>query len=208
MKKKKFDIAVKIIRASLLIALALAIYRLNWITLLISIATLGLTYFPHWFEHKYKIKIPLDFEFAIIFFVYAALFLGEVQNFYNLFWWWNILMHAASAVALGFVGFVIMYVINGANIIKTKPIWITFFAFCFAVSIGAIWEIFEFAMDQVFGINMQKTGLIDTMWDLIVDCLGALLAVLAGYFFLKGDQKSYLSKLMNLFIKDNINVKN
>jgi hypothetical protein len=57
------------------------------------------------------------------------------------------------------------------------------------LSIGALWEIFEFLMDSLFGLNMQKSGLIDTMWDLIVDALGALVISILGYLYLKGDIK-------------------
>ena len=59
------------------------------------------------------------------------------------------------------------------------------FSFSFAIAIGVVWEIFEFFMDISFGLNMQKSGLIDTMGDLIVDSLGALLASGIGYFYLR-----------------------
>jgi RNAse (barnase) inhibitor barstar len=62
-------------------------------------------------------------------------------------------------------------------------------------------------MDQIFGMNMQKSGLIDTMWDLIVDSIGGLIASIAGYAFMKGNQRSYFSRLINIFIKDNPNLK-
>lgn len=61
-------------------------------------------------------------------------------------------------------------------------------AFCFALAMGALWEIFEFAMDQIFGLNMQKSGLVDTMTDLIVDTVGALIGAISGFFWLKGQQ--------------------
>ena len=69
---------------------------------------------------------------------------------------------------------------------ETKSWALGLIAFCFALSIGALWEIFEFTMDQVFGLNMQKSGLVDTMWDLIVDMGGALIGASAGFFWLKG----------------------
>jgi uncharacterized membrane protein YjdF len=68
-----------------------------------------------------------------------------------------------------------------AGILLGRHDFIAFLSFCVAMAIGGIWEIFEFAMDQVFGMNMQKSGLIDPMWDLIVDALGPLFSVTTGY---------------------------
>lgn len=59
------------------------------------------------------------------------------------------------------------------------------FSFCFALALGAFWEIFEFVIDGLFGFSMQKNGLIDTMWDLIVDTLGALIAAVSGYLYIR-----------------------
>jgi RNAse (barnase) inhibitor barstar len=144
---------------------------------------------------------------AIIVFVYATLFLGEVGSFYERFWWWDIALHIGSAMAFGCIGFVIMYLLFKSNKLEANSFWLSVFTFCFAVSIGVIWEIFEFSMDQIFGMNMQKSGLIDTMWDLIVDSIGGLIASIAGYAFMKGNQRSYFSRLINIFIKDNPNLK-
>ncbi|MCK4957179.1 MAG: hypothetical protein KAS49_06045 [Candidatus Cloacimonetes bacterium] len=196
-----------LLRIILVVAIILSLVRYSWITVLISSLTLMLTYLPFWIENKYHINIPLDFEFAIILFVFSSLFLGEITKFYNLFWWWDIMLHAISAIAFGCIGFIIMFTLSKTNKISAKPIWIAIFAFCFALSIGAIWEILEFSIDQVLGMNMQKSGLIDTMWDLIVDAIGALISAVAGYAFMKGNQKSYLSRLIGLFIKDNPNLK-
>ena len=77
-------------------------------------------------------------------------------------------------------------------------------AFCFALSIGALWEIFEFTMDQLFGLNMQKSGLIDTMWDLIVDTGGALFGASAGFLYLKG-RTTTLGGMIEEFVELNRN---
>jgi len=205
--RKVFNIIVNILRFTLVIAAGMAVFLQSWITLLVSLVTLVLSFSPTWFEKIYKIDLPLDFELAIIVFIYATLFLGEVSSFYERFWWWDILLHAISAEAFGCIGFIIMYILFKSNKLKANPIWLSVFAFCFAMTIGALWEIFEFGMDQIFGMNMQKSGLIDTMWDLIVDAIGALSAAIAGYAYMKGSQRSYLSRLINLFIKQNPNLK-
>jgi len=135
------------------------------------------------------------------------MFLGELANFYELFWWWDVVLHFSSAIAFGCIGFIILFYLNRTNKISSKPFWIALFSFSFAVSIGVIWEIFEFSMDQIFGMHMQKSGIVDTMWDLIVDAIGALISVAAGYAYMQGKEKSYLSKLIGLIIKENPNLR-
>lgn len=85
-----------------------------------------------------------------------------------------------------------------------RPRFVALFAFMFAVGMGALWEIFEFAMDQLFGMNMQKSGLIDTMWDLIVDTAGALVIALLGWVYLRtSGSDSFLERWIVGFIDAN-----
>ena len=94
--------------------------------------------------------------------------------------------------------------------IHMKPGFVAFFAFVFAVGMGALWEVFEFSMDSFFGMNMQKpmlgdaSGLTDTMWDLIVDTIGALIISLLGYGYVKAaNSESFLERWIQAFIKKN-----
>jgi hypothetical protein len=82
--------------------------------------------------------------------------------------------------------------------------FVALFAFMLAVGLGALWEIFEFCMDSLFGLNMQKSGLMDTMWDLIVDTAGALVIALLGYGYLrKARNDSFLERWIARFIRAN-----
>jgi len=200
---KIFKIVVNVIRSTLIFAMLASIFYSSWQNLFISLLTLILTFLPAWIEKKYKINIPLDFGLIIVLFVYASLFLGEINKFYYYFWWWDIFLHTVSAIAFASIGFVILFMLFKTNKIQSKPIWIAIFSFCFSLSIGVIWEIFEFFMDSFFGLNMQKSGLMDTMWDLISNCVGAITASLIGFIYMKGNQKSYLSKLVDFLIKSN-----
>ena len=137
--------------------------------------------------------VPLEVQFFFTLFIFATLFLGEVHDFYNRIWWWDLALHLAAGFLLGLLGFLLVYLLNEADGVNfhMRPSFIALFAFLFAVALGALWEIFEFAMDQIFGTMMQKpmfedpSGLTDTMWDLIVDSLGALTAVLVGWIYIK-----------------------
>jgi len=191
------------IRTVLIIASVLSVVFAKWSVLFISLLTFILTFLPLFFKKRYKITIPVEFQILIVLFVYAAIFLGEVRGFYARFWWWDVVLHTGSAIGFGIVGFMILFVLYKGGKLKANPFWIAVFSFTFAMAIGGLWEIFEFGMDQIFGLNMQKSGIVDTMWDLIVDGLGGLFAATLGYFYLKGESKFSFDKIMKTFVKKN-----
>ncbi len=193
------------IRLSLLIAVGVSIWEGKWMTFFISVVVFLLTFLPAWIEDNYLISLPLEFEFVIIFFIYATLYLGEVQEFYFRFWWWDIFLHGISALVFGFIGFLIVYTLTSEQGVKVdlSPEFIFLFSFAFAIMIGAVWEIYEFAMDVGFGLNMQKSGLVDTMWDLIIDAVGALIASLSGYLYVKGGETHWFEDLVQKFAEKN-----
>lgn len=167
---------------------------------------LCITFLPVLLGQRFRVRIPYEFESLAVIFVYMSLFLGEVQGYYVRFWWWDIVLHTGSGFLLGILGFLLVYVLNEKEDVELnlEPKFIAFFAFLFAMGMGAIWEIFEFAMDQLFGMNMQKSGLEDTMWDLIVDGIGALLMAILGWGFLKTKARdSFLEKWIDIFIEKN-----
>ncbi|MBT7706254.1 hypothetical protein HN747_02290 [archaeon] len=189
--------------ATLVAAGVFAVVNARWIVLFICIVTFSLTFLPYLFEEKFDIDIPVEFEILLVVFVYATLFLGEVGNFYTHFWWWDIILHVGSAVAFGIIGFMILFVLYNQGKVQMNPIWLAIFSFAFAMAIGSIWEIFEFGMDQIFGMNMQKSGLMDTMADLIIDSIGALFASALGFLYLKGKGRFSFNVLLERFVKDN-----
>ncbi|MFH1642248.1 MAG: hypothetical protein ABIC04_05080 [Nanoarchaeota archaeon] len=192
-----------VFRFILLMAIAGAVINSRWNILFISSLILILTFLPAIIERNLKVYLPAEFEITVIVFIYASLFLGNVHGYYTRFWWWDIILHTGSAISLGIIGFLILFVLYEEQKIKAKPVTIAVFSFCFALAIGALWEILEFAMDSFFGMNMQRSGLVDTMWDLIVDSIGALLISVAGYFYLKGRKTRVFMKLIQRFVSEN-----
>lgn len=192
-----------IMRITVAIAVLSSALKRNWIILFISTLTLFLTFLPAILRRNYKISLPVEFEFIVVAFIYTSIFLGEIHKYYTKFWWWDIVLHTSSGLALGFVGFLILFVLYEENIIHPKPIFVAVFSFSFALAIGALWEIFEFSMDSIIGTNMQKSGLVDTMWDLIVDSAGALVTSTFGYFYLKGGKSRIFNRFLTRFICEN-----
>ena len=191
-----------IIRLSLLPALIAAFIQLNYAIIFVIVLAFVLTFIPEMIKHKYHVRLPIEFEVFVVLFIYMSVYLGEVHGYYEQFWWWDTLLHLGSGVALGFVGFGIILILVRAQKVSASPFLLALFAFCFAMAAGAVWEIFEFAMDQLFGLNMQK-GLVDTMADLIADAIGALAASVAGYFYIRSGRSMVLSRGLEKFIKNN-----
>ena len=186
-------------------ALISAIVRKQWITAFLALVILFLTFLPAVIEKNYKVFLPIEFELIIIIFVYSGLFLGELHSWYTRFWWWDVLLHGFSGVLLGLIGFIIMYILDSEKRLRLKmsPRFVALFAFVFAVAIGAIWEIAEFTLDSSFGTNMQRSGLVDTMWDLIVDVAGALFISIIGYLWIKTGKSLILNWTITKFVKEN-----
>jgi hypothetical protein len=87
-----------------------------------------------------------------------------------------------------------------------RPGFLCFFAVTFAVFLGVLWEIFEFAVDRVApGVNMQsnETGVRDTMWDLIVDTIGAAIVAAMGWMYLKTGRYSFIADGVRAFVNRN-----
>lgn len=166
---------------------------------------------PVVFRKKMEMEIPAEFHLAAVIFVFASLYLGEVQSFYHRFWWWDIALHTSAGLLMGIVGLLLVYLLNESKRVELhmRPGFISLFAFLFAVTIGTLWEIFEFSMDQLFGLNMQKpmmgdpSGLTDTMWDMIVNAMGAFIISFMGWWYLKREQTFFVRGWIQKFIGKN-----
>jgi hypothetical protein len=189
-----------------------ALWGQRWFTAFLTATIIAITFSPSFFERRFRIHFPPELQLAAIGFVFASLFLGEIRGYYTRFWWWDIVLHTSSGFLLGILGFLLVHIINETERISVhmKSGFVAFFAFTFALGVGALWEIFEFLMDLSFGLNMQKpmfgdpSGLTDTMVDLMVDALGALVIALMGWRYLGNpEETSFLERWIGEFIKRN-----
>ncbi|MDD3072533.1 MAG: hypothetical protein PHH17_01395 [Candidatus Pacebacteria bacterium] len=217
-RSKKFWIVFSlIIRIILIVAIVASVIENNWIFVFFSALTFFLTFFPKIIERSYKIELPAEFQVLIVLFAYAGVFLGGVGEFYVKFWWWDSMLHFLAGIGLGFIGFLILYVLYKNNKFKASHGTIAIFAFCFALSLGVLWEIFEFSVDSLFGENMQRArdlcdleyfcdsrlGVIDTMIDLILDAMGALIASFSSYLYLKRKEIPIFNRMIKRFEEEN-----
>ncbi len=172
-----------------------------------SILGLVVMFIPSMIERRWSIGIPNHMYLLYYAFLFCAIYLGEVWNFYFLIPFWDLILHALSGAMLGALGFSLVTMLNDAEWIKLhlSPIFVALFAFCFAVAAGTVWEIYEFAVDSILGLNMQKfmledgtvlTGaaaLSDTMTDLIIDAISALVISILGFFTIKKRESVYMN---------------
>ncbi|ATG47194.1 hypothetical protein CEW89_06190 [Celeribacter ethanolicus] len=196
-------IVMRLVWLALLSEFVVSLVTGPYSTAFIALGTFGLTLLPMAFARRFRIYIPRSFMAGIVLFLFATLFLGEVDDFYYRYWWWDVVLHGGSALGFGLVGFVAIFMLFQGDRYAAPPWAMGLFAFSFAMSIGALWEIFEYSMDQMFGTNMQKSGLQDTMWDLIVDAGGGLIGALSGVIYLKRDRRAPFAGLIRDFIQRN-----
>jgi len=200
------------LQAVLAAGAGVAVWEKQWLTAVLTVGIIGMTLVPVLLARRFRVYIPPQFQLLAIAFIFASLFLGEVGGFYTRFWWWDIILHTGSGFLLGIIGFLLVHILNETEKIGVylKPGFVAFFAFLFSVGTGALWEIFEFGMDSLAGMNMQKgmlgdeSGLTDTMFDLMVDTLGALVIAVLGFKYLRtAGTESFLERWIADFIARN-----
>lgn len=173
-----------------------------WPAVFVTLAALALTVLPGQIASRVGLRFPPSFLAAIALFVLATLYLGEVYDFYDRFWWWDLALHFGSAMGFGILGFLMVFMMFQGDRYAAPPWAVGVLSFCFAMTVGVLWEIFEYAMDTLFGFNMMKSGLPDTMGDFMVNTLGAALAAGAGVIYLL-DRAGRLGAPFDVFIETN-----
>ncbi len=191
------------------VQLVLLLLRHEWPPAFFVAGIMALTLAPVLF--RLPVEIPSEIQIVAVLFIFATLFLGEVRDYYQRFWWWDAALHTTSGLLLGMLGFMFVYILNEDRHVDLhmRPSFVALFAFFFAVGIGAIWEIFEFGMDEYFGTDMQPatahdpSGLTDTIHDLIVDTVGAAIVSLAGWRYLARPRTPHVDNWAKRFIGRN-----
>ena len=234
---KSSFIVFSILRILVLVVLVRQIMLANYEGAFFCILTLLLLYVPSWIQVKLRIELPPPLEITIFCFIFAAEILGEVNAFYVVIPGWDTMLHTINGFLAAAVGFSMVMLLNDDDRITfhLSPAFLALVAFCFSMTIGVLWEFFEFGMDFFLGTDMQKDtvihaihsvsldptlsnkvvtipdiqdvvingeslglggyldiGIIDTMKDLFVNFIGAVVFSLSGFFFArsKGRRKS------------------
>lgn len=223
-----------ILRLLVILVLVLQILNRNYENVFLCILTLLLLVIPSLVQVTMKIELPTTLEIIILVFIFAAEILGEIREFYLVFPFWDTVLHTLNGFLAAAIGFSLVDLLNRSErmVFKLSPLFTAIVAFCFSMTIGVVWEFFEFGMDQILGYDMQKDtvvqtirsvmldpagrnvpyeisnitsaavngeelglggyldiGLIDTMKDLLVNFIGAVVFSVIGFFYVKNRGK-------------------
>ncbi len=194
---------------------------------------------PSFVKRKFHLDIPNILEILVLIHIFAAEILGELASFFINVPFWDTMLHTVWGFICAAFGFSLIDILNRDDKIKftISPFYVSAASFCFSMTVGVIWEFFEFGMDRLFGLDMQKDtvinsfnstlldptksnipikisgitdtavngtslgingyldiGLYDTMEDLFVNFLGALVFCIIGYFYIKHRGKCKMAK--------------
>lgn len=162
------------------------------------------TYVPGFIERTGKVSVPNVMSVVFICFCLAHFVIGEIGELYVKSKIFDSILHTLSGSMIAILGFSIIRLLNDSDKsdLKLSPLFVSIFVVCFSVSIGVLWEIVEFAADAVTGSNMQryshsvtrepflgKAALFDTMKDLILDMIGAIVVAVISYLDMRNKKE-------------------
>lgn len=197
-----------VIQAVLVVGLVLFLLRRDWENVFLTSTVILLTLAPAFLGRRYRVVIPPEFQLISAAFVFLSLYLGSARDLYYKYWWWDVVLHTGSGFLLGIVGFVVLFLLNQTDRLPAgmRPSFVCFFGVTFAVTLGVLWEVFEYVVDELApAINMQsrETGVADTMHDLIVDTLGAVVVAFMAYAYTKTGRYSFIGDGVRTFVGQN-----
>lgn len=244
-QNKKLILTVYIVLRFLVVLTMIAqLFNRDYQSVLICALTLVLFMLPSMIERRLHIDLPDTLEIVILLFIFAAEILGEIREFYVLVPHWDTALHTVNGFLFAAIGFCIVNLLNENKKVSMSlsPFYMAVAAFCFSMTIGILWEFFEWGMDSWFDLDMQKdtiltsissvtlhpegkndpvslqqisdvivvfsdgsqrnlnlggyldTGLQDTMKDLLVNLIGAVVFSVFGYFYVKTKGKGRVAK--------------
>lgn len=190
-----------VLQAGILAVTISAFIERQWLGGFAGSVVLLLSFAPAMIERRWKLALPVEFTLITSVFLYASFALGEARDFYERIWWWDLALHGLSALTIGVIGFLLIYVFYMTNRIQLRPGWMATITFALAVSVGTMWEIFEYLADLLLGLSMQKSGLDDTMSDLMIDATGAALAAFTGYYYVRDQDSLFARRIIRAWEK-------
>lgn len=237
-KNKKVVLTIYwVLRALVILTMLAQVLNGKYENVYICLLTLVLFMMPSVVERRLHIDLPDVLEIIILLFIFAAEIMGEIQEYYLIIPFWDTVLHTINGFLFAAIGFSIVNILNEDKhtSLSLSPFYMAVTAFCFSMTIGVLWEFFEFGMDYFFHTDMQKDtiihnlytvaldatrtnkvvavkgiedvvingeslglggyldiGIIDTMKDLFVNFIGAVVFSVAGFFYArtKGRKKS------------------
>lgn len=163
-----------VLRILVIVVMVLQIFNRNYENVFLCILTLLLLIVPSLVQVTMKIELPTTLEIIILVFIFAAEILGEIREFYILFPLWDTVLHTLNGFLAAAIGFSLVDLLNRSDrmMFQLSPLFTAIVAFCFSMTIGVIWEFFEFGMDYFFELDMQKDTIVHAISSVMLDPAG------------------------------------
>ncbi|MCI7472794.1 MAG: hypothetical protein MSB10_03835 [Clostridiales bacterium] len=163
-----------ILRALVIVAIVAQSFKGNFENVFLCVLTLFLFTLPAFLERTIRIEIPDTLEIIILLFIFAAEILGEIQAYYIQYPYWDTMLHTLNGFLCAAIGFSLLDILNRNEKLKfsLSPVYLAVVAFCFSMTIGVLWEFFEFSMDQLFLLDMQKDTVVNSIGSVMLDPSG------------------------------------
>lgn len=160
-----------ILRTLVILVLVRQIMMQNYENIFVCLLTLLLLLVPSFVQLTFKVELPIFLEILILVFIYAAEILGEIDNYYFSIPYWDTILHTINGFVCAAVGFSMVSLLNKSEKIQffVSPLFLAIVSFTFSMTIGVLWEFFEFSMDQLFAMDTQKDTLITSIHSAGVD---------------------------------------
>ena len=171
-----------LLRASVILMLVMQLLNQNYENVMLCVLTLVLFLLPSAIERRLAIDLPDTLEIIILLFIYAAEILGEIRAYYIQFPYWDTMLHTLNGFLCAAIGFSLVDLLNRQErfSLSLSPFFMAVVAFCFSMTIGVLWEFFEFAMDHLVLFDMQKDTVLDTISTVMLDPGGGTKAVVVS----------------------------
>ena len=163
--KKALVAIYLLLRLSVIAIMIIQFFNKNYNDVFLCVLTLILFTIPEFVDKKLNIELPNTLEVIILLFIYSAEILGEIRRYYLSFKHWDTMLHTINGFLMAAIGFSMIDILNRTEKIKfvLSPVFVAVVAFCFSMTIGVLWEFFEFGMDTMTATDMQKDYLYTTV---------------------------------------------
>ena len=174
LKKNRTKIQM-VLTALVILSVVRQFFLGNYHNMFLGILTLILFMVPQFLDRKLNVTIPPGLETVILIFIFSAEILGEINAFYVKIPIWDTILHTTNGFLMAAIGFALIDLFNRSDrfSIKMSPYFVAFFAFCFSMTVGVMWEFFEFSMDWFFGMDMQKDWIVPAINSVKLNPTGA-----------------------------------
>ena len=180
---KRFSVFVTTVITASFFAIGLfEAWNQDWTGVFVASQAILISFLPHFLGKRFGIFTPLPLRVGIVLFMCSTLILGEIADFYNMFWWWDLILHGVASIGLTLIIFIFLLIYFTRIDLKSAPLFTTFLAVSASLAASVVWEVYEFLVDSFFTTNtpMQPSNT-DTMTDLVVAIVGAALVGIFGY---------------------------